>query len=245
VKLRRYLGTLGIMALLADPAMACSRVFPTYQVSNDFTVAVVDGNEKPLSGIQVKISHEVREPQYHFETATWSMTDEKGEISVRALPSGSYFITAVHDDVESDDAGQLEVGSKSVASRVVLQWPAHAIFSLQDIAGVIAANKEMDPVPGVVVLLIQGSSGQQIGAEVTNDKGRFQFPNSIDPGLYLLRISTQGVQDRSGMRLLQGNIFVRLDSNAKDKELPRFGLVMSSCGLSGYKDVEGKAMVIF
>ena len=45
--------------------------------------------------------------------------------------------------------------------------------------------------------------------------------------------------------LLHGNIFVQLDANAKDKELPNLGLVMTSCGLAAYKDTGGSSMVIF
>jgi len=87
-------------------------------------------------------------------------------------------------------------------------------------------------------------SGRQIGATVTNEKGRFEFRGWVTPGLYILRISSQGLEKKHDM-LLHGNIFVQLDANAKDKELPNLGLVMTSCGLAAYKDTGGSSMVIF
>ena len=233
----------GAVPALPVSALACSRGFPTYEVTNDFTVSVTN-HGKPLSGVEVKVRREVKKPSFHFENAFWDTTDANGDVSVRGLAAGRYFITVMHAGVESEQAGELEVGSKSSSarSRLTLEWPAHTVFPIQNLAGVVAVDRGLLPLPGAVMLLVDATSGQQIGAAVADQKGRFEFRGWVDPGLYILRISAQGVEKRAGT-LLSGSIFVRLDSEAKDKELPRLGLMMSSCGLSAYRDDD--TMVIF
>jgi hypothetical protein len=233
----------GGLPVLSSSALACSRGFPTYEVTNDFMVSVTN-HGKPLTGVEVKVLREVKQPSFHFENAFWDATDANGEVSVRGLAAGRYFITVMHADVESEQAGELEVGSKSSSarSRLTLEWPAHTVFPIQNLAGVVAADRGLFPLPGAVLLLVDATSGRQIGATVADQKGRFEFRGWVDPGLYILRISAQGVEKRAGA-LLSGSIFVRLDTEAKDKELPRLGLTMSSCGMSGYR--EDNTMVVF
>ena len=135
------------IAILCSPlfltvhAIACSRVFPTYQVESDFVVLIADRG-KPLSGIEVRVAREVKKPEFHFETVFWNTTDEKGEIAVHGLSPGRYFITATHADVESEQAAELEVSTKSPASRskLTLDWPAHVIFGLQSIEGILSCR---------------------------------------------------------------------------------------------------------
>jgi hypothetical protein len=224
-------------------AHACSRAFPTYTVKSDFLVRVTDRG-KPLSGIEVEIRREIREPEFRFETALWNRTNDKGELLIHHLPVGTYLIETRHAEIGGEEAGELKVSdSPDALSELGLHWPAHAIFTLRQIQGLLAAERDpihmfekSTPLSGVSVLLIDAFSAQQIGAAVSDDHGDFGFPSSIGPGLYILRISERGLENKGQDTLIQGNIFVEVDANSAVNQLPKMNLMMTTCGLAAATD---------
>jgi hypothetical protein len=122
-----------------------------------------------------------------------------------------------------------------------MHWPAHGVLTLRQIAGILASVKDIrnpfkqsEPLSGASVLLLDAKSGQQIGATVTNDQGHFSFDASVEPGLYILRISQHGLERRDQDNLIQGNIFVEVDTTSTNSELPKMNLIMTSCGLTAF-----------
>src|SRR5579863_1412363 len=180
----------------ATDVVACSRSFPTYKVKSEFVVSVTY-HEKPVSGIEVEISREVEKPDFHFEIAVWDRTDDYGQVHAQGLAPGRYLIVTRHMDIEGDEAFELEVSkSPDAVSKLGMAWPAHTAFTLRQIAGILASDKDIrnpfkqsEPLSGASVLLLDAKSGQQIGATVANDQGHFSFDASVEPGLYVLRIS--------------------------------------------------------
>lgn len=239
-----------ILFLFPPFVFSCSRFFPTYQVGSDLVV-VVNLDKKPLDGIEVWIGKEVHTPEFHFETAFWDRTDKEGKIRAHGLVKGRYLLTTRHADVEGGEAAELEVSASPEAkSELTFHWPAHQIFSLRQITGTLVADRDPRtpltrtvPLANASVLLIDAISAQQLGATVTNDHGFFQFPSSVEPGLYILRLSEQGLGHKDRDDLIQGFIFVEVDGKATTAELPKMSLMMSTCGLTAFSDKDH--MVIF
>jgi len=234
--------TISSCLLFVPSAGACSRAFPTYTVKSDFLVRVTDRG-KPLSGIEVEIRQEIKEP-FRFETVVWNRTNDKGELLVQHLSAGMYFIETRHAEIGGEEAGELKVSdSPDALSELGLHWPAHVIFTLRQIQGLLAAERDpihlfekSTPLSGAPVLLIEAVSGEQIGATASDDHGHFGFPPSIGPGLYILRISERGLENKGQGTLIQGNIFVEVDANSAINELPKMNLIMTSCGLAASTD---------
>lgn len=232
----------GISILLSSgrEANACSMAFPQFEVASDFLVSVTN-NGMPLQGIEVEVSREIDTPKFHFEVAFWDRTDEQGQVHVRGLSAGRYLIITRHARIEGMEAAELQVStSPDVLFKLELHWPARQIFTLHQIAGVLAVDQDLHnpftrsaPGAGASVLLLHAKSGQQIGATVANDHGRFEFSSTLEPGLYIMHISEQGLETREH-ELLQGNIFIEVDPKSANSELPKMNLTMTTCGLSAF-----------
>jgi hypothetical protein len=242
-----------VVVLLLFPASrveACSRSFPRYVVKSDFVVSVTNDG-KPLSGIEVEITKELRTPNFHHETAVLSRTNDQGEVAVHQLPNGNYFIVTRHADIEGEDAAELEV-KDSPESRpgLVLRWPGRGVYKLKQVGGTLAAELDSNhpfersrPLTGAVVLLVDALSNQQIGATSTDQHGDFSFAPTVPPGLYILHISEQGLESKDEDILIQGNIFLVVDSGSEQRAIPKMNLMMTTCGLSGWTGKD--QMVIF
>ncbi len=174
------------LGILVPKSQACTRNFPTYTVKSDFKVRV-SYQGKPLSGIEVEIKREIREPEFHFETVVWNRTNDSGELLVQHLPAGTYFIETRHAEVAGGEAAELNVSdSPDALSELGLHWPAHTIFTLREIKGILAAERDpsdpfekSNPLTDASVLLMDALSGRQIGATVSDDHGNFGFAPSV------------------------------------------------------------------
>jgi len=229
------------------PTEACSRSFPTYIVKSDFVVSVTNGG-KPMRGIEVEINRADGSPD--LNTAAWNRTNGQGELAVQ-LPAGRYFIVTRHADIEGEDAGELVVGDSPTAqSKLELHWPGHSIFKLRQVKGTFTMElnpahplEESKPLAGALIQLLDAASARQIGATSADPRGNFNFSSTLAPGLYILRVSEQGLEGKNQDVLIQGNIFVEVDANSEQTEIPKMNLVMTSCGLAAW--TTKKQMTVF
>jgi hypothetical protein len=175
----------------------------------------------------------------HLELAAVAITGKDGKAAI-GLTQDDYSVDATENGI-SGDVIQIQVydDGPSVVSEVSLTWPGGPITAVQSVSGVLGAGKEKDPWPGLEVSLKDHSSGK-IAQVVTDASGHFTL-RDVSPGFYLLHV----VDPRRSvgyLSKLEGDIALRVSPDATNRELPRWGLVMGSCGLSAYKDA---TMIIF
>jgi hypothetical protein len=84
------------------------------------------------------------------------------------------------------------------------------------------------------VWLTDTLSGREVARTVTDEEGRFLFPRQ-NPGLFVLHIEEHRECSRY-MCKIKGRILVEVDATAAAAEIPRYSLIMTSCGLGGIKD---------
>jgi hypothetical protein len=127
-----------------------------------------------------------------------SVTNVRGEFEVRAVPAGSYSLTAArpgyltvqHGQRRPGEAGRpIEVAEQQVAERIDIALPRASALSgrVFDEAG--------DPAPGVTVeaMEIRYVRGRRepitAGMATTNDIGQFRI-GGLEPGTYYLRAAS-------------------------------------------------------
>ena len=230
-------------AFFLQSVLACSRVYgPPIKVKTTFTVLVHDPNGSPLANIEVRAYEAIRQSgsvPAHAELAAVAITGKDGKAAI-GLMQDDYTLGAAGNGVSSQVVPIQVYDDGSGASEVSLTWPGGPITVVQNISGVLGAGKEKDPWPGLEVLLKNASSGN-IAQVVTDPSGQFTF-RGVSPGFYVLHVRDPrpSVEPLSN---LEGDIAIQVTPDATDRELPRWGLEMSSCGLSAYKDAN--SMIIF
>jgi len=112
---------------------------------------------------------------------------------------------------------------------------------VRSVSGTFRAGKDKFPWPGLEISLKNASSGS-IAKAVTDSRGHFAFPG-IGSGFYALDVSDPGPNTGGYLSKLEGDIAIEVRADAPNRELPFWGLVMTSCGLAAYQD--GHSMIIF
>ena len=228
---------------LLESAFACSRAFgPPVKVKSALVVVVHDPTGSPLPNMKVTAYESIRKSgnvPAHVELAAVAVTGKDGK-AVVGLTQDDYSLGATGNGISSQVI-QIQVYDDGPgASEVSLTWPGGPITAVQNVSGEFGAGKEKDPWPGLEVFLRNSSSGN-IAKVVTDSSGHFTL-HGIPPGFYALHVSDP--RPNVGRLLkLDGNIAIQVSPDATDHELPRWGLVMGSCGLSAYKDAN--SMIIF
>jgi hypothetical protein len=176
----------------------------------------------------------------HVELAAVAITGKDGRAAI-GLTQDDYSLGAMGNGISSEVV-QIQVydDGPSRASEVSLTWPGGPIAAVQSVSGVFGAGKEKDPWPGLEVSLKNASPGN-IAQVVTDASGHFTF-REVSQGFYALHVSDPRPSVGYPSRL-EGNIAIQVSLDASNLELPRWGLVMGSCGLSAYRDAN--SMIIF
>jgi hypothetical protein len=228
-----------VLFFAAQSSWACSRVYTHVKVKSTFVVFVHDPSGKPLSDVKITAYEFIRKPP-HSELAAVGVTDKDGKAAI-GLGQDDYSIGAIRAGVSSEVA-QIDVyDDGSGASQISLTWPGGPITEIQHVSGVLGLDKGKYPWADAEIALEGPASEDSIGQTESDSQGRFKF-GGIPPGFYALHVKAK-VPNPVRLPQLEGNIAIRVSDNATNYELPTWGYVASSCGLSAYKDAQ--SMIIF
>jgi hypothetical protein len=211
-------------------ALACSRAFQTFKVRGDFTVRVKVRDGASLEGITVKVV--LAAPT--LDKLAEELTDKEGKAFFHAMMVSDYWISAERAGVSGTVAKLWPVKDEAGRTEITLGWPAGPIATVQNIAGPLLIDSQRVALVGAKVWLTDTLSGKELGKTITDDRGMFAFQGER-PGLYALHI--EDPRECAGHSCqIKGTILVEVDAKASDAGFPRYGLIMSSCGLSAFKD---------
>lgn len=195
------------------PARGCELMpLQEHRVSADLTVLVTH-REMPIAGIEVTVTA-IRQPSDRGESAGpmfKASTDDRGEVSIRGLTRGRYFLEASHAGFKAGTViiDVVAQGRKKLEKRLVFQW-ADWSYQTRSVAGTLSGlipgdsgNPLMDLLhpketiyPGVVLVLKNAFSSHEYRV-VSDSSGFFVIPN-ISDGTYTLTISG-GMKSVSGI----------------------------------------------
>lgn len=226
--------------LLLRTAFACSRAYgPPIKVKTAFVVVVRDPAGNPLQGIELKVTELIRTPP-HVEVAASATTGKDGKATI-SLTQDDYFIGGAANGILSQVVPIAVYDDGSGVSEVSLKWPGGPVTAVRSVSGTFGAGESGFPWPGLEISLINASSGS-VASAVTDSSGHFAF-EKIPSGFYALHVKDPRPPSGGYLSKLEGNIPIEVRADASNVELPRWGLVMSSCGISAYKDEH--TMIIF
>ena len=214
--------------------------FAQHKVASGFMVETsYDG--RPLRGIEIEISREIDKEPYLVHVLS-TTSNEKGQSAVRGLAPGRYFLDVTHAGV-GGEAVELTVVSEreadaSVENSLQLSWPNKKVFKVRRIAGSLfrtpfdfTKHSAEPPLAGSKLTLTDALSGTQQSVSVVQNDGSFAFPD-ITAGFYVLHIKQEHLTELPLDREeIEGNVFVEVLHDAKDRALPTLRLYMSDCGL--------------
>jgi hypothetical protein len=227
-------------AFLLHSVLACSRAYgPAIKVKTAFTVIVHDPAGNPLPGIEVRAAELIRKPP-HVEVAAVANTGKDGKATI-SLTQDDYTIGATGNGISSEVMPIQVYDDGSGISEVSLTWPGGPITVVQSVSGIFGAGEEKSPWPGLEISLKSVSPGS-IAKGVTDSSGHFAF-QGISSGFYALHVSDPRPNTGGYLSKLEGDIPIEVRADAPSRELPLWGLVLSSCGLAAYKDKH--SMIIF
>jgi hypothetical protein len=176
----------------------------------------------------------------HVELAAVATTGKDGKAAI-GFVQDDYTIGATYNGVSSSVAQIQVYDDGSGSSEVSLTWPGGPITQVQSISGVLGSGKGKDPWPGLELALRSASPAESIAKTTTDSSGHFAFRDT-PPGFYALHVRDQHASG-GYLSKLEGDIVIQVSSEAANRELPLWGLIMSSCGLTAYKDEH--SMIIF
>jgi hypothetical protein len=234
--------TLSVLAVLAGilprPGFACTRVSgPPIKVKTTFVVFVHDPSGKPLPQAKIGVYEFIRKPP-HSELVASKVTNEDGKAEISGLHD-NYSLGATLSGVSSEIVRVDVYDDGSGASEISLTWPGGPITQVQSVSGVLGEGRSRVSWVGARVALL--SPNGEVGKEVTDSRGRFEF-GGIQPGFYALHVKAE-VPNPVRLPQLEGDIPIEVSKAATNYELPTWGFVASSCGLAAYKDPQ--SMIIF
>jgi hypothetical protein len=209
------------------------------KVKSTFVVFVHDPNGKPLSRAEIRIEEFIRKPP-HSELVASALTNEDGKAEIKGLHD-NYSIGATLAGVSSEVI-QIDVyDDSSGGSEVSLTWPGGPITQVQNVSGILGEGSSRVPWVGTLVAL-RGRNGE-VGNTVTDSHGRFNF-GGIAPGFYALHVKDGDAAATPGpIPQLEGDVPIEVRKDATNFELPLWGFVASSCGLSAYTGAN--SMILF
>lgn len=173
------------------------------------------------------------------------LSDKSGQVMVRGLAPGKYFLFAKHRGIESENRW-IEVGGRSHKRirRFDLHWADYSIVT-REVSGALTGrvngntgNKIMDVVhareavqPGVS-LRLDDLFGDRTFSTVSDSSGAFMF-GSVPMGTYLMTIA--GGQPMVGSRISEEtNLVVDISQSFSRNFLP-LQLKEGGCGGMGYE----------
>ena len=161
------------------------------------------------------------------------LSDKDGKVVFRDLMISDYWISTEHAGVSGTVAELLPVADDSGSAWISLKWPEGPIEQAQGIAGQLL-RKSAVSTRRRRLWLTDTLTGREVGRTITDKQGRFSFSKQ-DRGLYVLHIEER--RDCSGyLCKIKGRILVEVDPTSKSAEIQRYGLIMTSCGLGGFKE---------
>ncbi len=233
-----FSGLAVLVGILPRPGLACTRVSgPPLKVKTTFVVLVHDPSGKPLPRAKIGVYEFIRKPP-HSELVASAVTDKDGKAEISGLHD-NYSLGATMSGVSSEIV-QIDVyDDGSGASEISLTWPGGPITQIQNVSGVLGEGSSRVPWVGARVAL--RSPNGEVGKEVTDSRGRFEF-GGIAPGFYALHIAEFQTNADTPFRV-EGDIPIQVSRDAVNYELPTWGFVMSDCGLMAYGN--SHSMIIF
>ncbi len=228
-----------VLLLGNQSSWACTRVATHVKVKSTLVVFIHDPSGKPLPDMKLAAYEFISKPP-HSEVAAAAVTGKDGKATI-GLGQDNYSIEAIRAGVSSEIALIDVYDDGSGASEIGLTWPGGPITEIQNVSGVLGLGRDRVPWVGAEITLRGSASEESIAGAESDSQGRFKFPG-IQPGFYALHVRAK---DPNPPRLpqLQGDIPVQVSNSAANYELPTWGYVASSCGLSAYKDAQ--SMIIF
>jgi hypothetical protein len=227
-----------LVGILPRPGLACTRVVgPPVKVKSTFVVFVHDPSGGPLPRAKIGVYEFIRKPP-HSELVASAVTDKDGKAEISGMHD-NYSLGATLSEVSSEIV-QIDVyDDGSGASEVSLTWPGGPITVIQNVSGVLGEGSSRVPWVGAQVSLRGAAS--DLGEKETDTNGRFAF-EGVAPGFYALHVKAR-VSYPARLPQLEGDIPIQVSKSATNYELPTWGFVASSCGLSAHKDAH--SMIIF
>jgi hypothetical protein len=238
---RTMVAVLGLASVFSfHPVFGCTRVVgPPTKVKATFVVFVHDPSGEPLPGAEIRVYQVTPKPPYE-ELVRSSITGKDGKAEITGLHD-NYSLEAkiggassqiAQIDIYEDGSGTSEVG---------LTWPGGPITPIQNVSGILGEGSSKVPWVGALVEL-KGPTGK-VGKKVTDSHGRFDF-DGIAPGFYALHVKDPGAATGPArVPQLEGDVAIEVRKDAANVELPLWGFVASSCGLSAY--TLSNSMIIF
>ena len=214
-----------MLALFLSPfsARACVVVYQTVHVGRSFRARVAD-HDRPISRVRLLLARKSNSTS-HPPAVMAFLTDSNGYVDFRNLMPGTYFLTVNHD-AGMPDGADIDVspgGPPDVT--VTLQWPILPPIDTQSVSGQIRTNYyyPSQTEPRLSLSLLEAVSGKVIVTIQTDEKGNFNFPQPVSPGLYFLRLNPAEMEGLMG---------IDVSPTAKLKQLS-LDIKWTDCGL-GY-----------
>jgi hypothetical protein len=176
----------------------------------------------------------------HSEIVAVAVTSKDGKAAI-GLGQDNYGIGATRAGVSSEIALIDVYDDGSGASEISLTWPGGPITEVQNVSGVLGLGRGKDAWTDAQITLKGPQSDESIGQTESDPHGRFAFPG-VSPGFYALHVKAK-VPNPARLPQLEGDIAIHVSTGAANYELPTWGFVAGSCGLSAYKDAQ--SMIIF
>jgi hypothetical protein len=226
--------------ILPQPGLACTRVSgPPVKVKTTFVVFVHDPSGKPLSQAKIGVYQFIQKPP-HRELVASAVTNKDGKAEITGLHD-NYSIGATLSGVSSEIVQVDVYDDGSGASEISLTWPGGPITQIRRVSGVLGEGNSRAPWVGARVAL--RSTNGEVGEEITDSRGRFEF-GGVEPGFYALHVKdADAVPSSALVSQLEGDVAIEVRRDATNLELPLWGFVASSCGLSAY--VDARSMILF
>jgi hypothetical protein len=248
VKLHRTIVvTLGLAFVFSlRSTFACSRVVgPPVKVKTSFVVFVHDPSGRPLPNMKVTTFESIRKSggvPAHVELAAVAITGRDGKAAI-GLTQDDYSLGASINGISSEVLRIAVYDDGSGASEISLTWPGGPITQIQNASGKLGVGPEKAPWVGAEVVLKNAGSDKSIRASTTDAEGRFSF-NDVPPGFYTLHLKDPNAMPApTRIPQLEGDVAIEVRKDAPNAELPSWGFVAGSCGLSAYTSAH--SMIIF
>ena len=199
---------------------ACSLVYPSIQVGNNFQVEVKD-HGRPVKGLRVEIRGQSR---------AFADTDKDGLAIFRNVRPGSYHLSADHDAGIPDGADvEVKLGGPADVT-VQLKWPSVEPVLVRSLKGTLRGPDYLagQSQARLSLALLEGNSGRLLKSAESDNSGEFSF-EGVASGLYFLGRKPSGLRAWPG-EPLTGLIAVAVDQGAQMDNLD-IDLGWTSCGL--------------
>ncbi len=161
-----------VTVLAIGRCVACTIVYPTYDVGPDFQVRV-ESDGRPAVGVRVDLG------PYH------ALTDKGGIAVFRRIPEGAFSVGIDHDAGIPDRPGVKVKRNGPANATIPLRWPSLKAVSARKLRGRLRFSYPDSE--AIALELLEGISGRVLASQRTSGHGEFEF-RGFGPGLYFLRL---------------------------------------------------------